>query len=170
MQSQKGKGKFMPSVLPVTWIQEQTSTISVKHGRFSLNAFILWRWLSTVHWDCGIFILGDSWKPSRNGSEQSAVGNPSWARLLDQKTQRGPFQPQPFVVLWPCESHDSSEKPNNYLSLGGDQKIKWLKMRPIFWGFWAHSPVDTFFLHRNKNKVSNVAFHYLKLKDGVKKE
>lgn len=124
------------------------------------ECFYIVKVASTVHWDCGVFFLGDSQKPSRKGSEQSALGNPSWAWVLDQKASGGPFQPQPFVVLRSFESQDSSEKPSNYLSLG-DQKIKWLKMCPIFWGFCGSSSAISsghiFLTQEQKNKVSYLA-------------
>jgi len=59
------------------------------------------------HWNrllrgCRVSILGDTRKQSGRGPEQQTVGDPAWARGLDETTFRGPFQPQPFCEKYVC--------------------------------------------------------------------
>lgn len=46
--------------------------------------------------DDGVYILGDTLNPRRQGAEEPGLGDLAWAGGLNQMTSRGPFHPQLF--------------------------------------------------------------------------
>lgn len=48
----------------------------------------------------GVFVFGDLQKPSGHGPEQSSLGDPAWAGMLDHMTSGGPSYRDPSVILF----------------------------------------------------------------------
>lgn len=78
--------------------------------RTSETLFFLWGWLNTgglekfAQRGCGTSILADTEKPPGHGSEQSVVGDLTWARSRTKWPPNILYNLNHFVILWIAES------------------------------------------------------------------